>query len=124
MNRTRRRILQMSAVVLILGSVGLAGILRAGRSGEDAGDAPRPVRTAAPRLMDLEETVGAWGNLKSADQVTILPKVSGSVTALMVEVGEEVEAGQVLAEIDREAYRLDYERAEAARSASARGRGW
>ena len=118
MSKTGRRILQVSAVVLVLGAVGLAWILRMGPSGDETGETARPVRTAVPRETDLEETIEAWGNLKSADQVTILPKVSGTVTTLMAEVGDQVTAGQVLAEIDREAYRLDYERAEASRSAT------
>ena len=119
MNRAGRLILLISTVILIAGAIVLVRFRRMEVSAENDGGTPRPVRTAVPRRFDLEETVEAWGNLKSADQVTILPKVSGSVTSLMVEVGDQVEAGQVVAEIDREAYRLDYQRAEASRSASA-----
>ncbi|MCK5736489.1 MAG: efflux RND transporter periplasmic adaptor subunit, partial [Spirochaetaceae bacterium] len=75
---------------------------------------PVPVRVEEPVFRNLEEIFTAYGNLESANQVTILPKVAGGVTAMYVEVGDAVIKGSLLAEIDREAYQLDLDRAQAA----------
>ncbi len=119
MKKNTRIILQITVLLLVLGSVGTVWIFLDNREIASPGKPAKPVLTAMPIQADLEETVLAWGNLRSADMVSILPRVAGSITAAYVEVGDGVVKGQILAEIDREAYRLAYEQAEAARSATA-----
>lgn len=119
MKKSTRSILQISILLLLAGAVGTAWFLRNRADTVPSENTARPVRAIRPVQRNLEETVVAWGNLSSADQVSILPRVAGSITAAYMEVGEPVEEGQILAEIDREAYRLGYEQAEASRSAIA-----
>ncbi len=114
MNRIRRRIFQFSIIVLIIAAFLLARFLSSTSGDSSVSRIPIPVRMELPVSRVLEETFTAYGNVKSDNQVTILPKVSGAVTRLFAEVGDEVDIGSILAEIDREAYELDLKRADAA----------
>ena len=49
---------------------------------------------------DVEELVTALGTLEPKDYVDVGAQVSGQLTRLHVEVGETVEEGQLLAELD------------------------
>jgi len=114
MKKSKRRWIQVFSIIIILGVVISARLLSAGKNPAAAPGAPVPVRAQEPVLRNLEDSFTARGNLESANQVSLLPKVSGSVTAMYAEVGDAVKKGSLLAEIDREVYELDLKRAEAA----------
>ncbi|MBA6411564.1 efflux RND transporter periplasmic adaptor subunit [Parahaliea sp. F7430] len=64
-----------------------------------------PEKEVAPAVMqvgreDIEYLVTAIGSLEPRDYVDVGAQVSGQLTALHVDVGDEVEKGQLLAEID------------------------
>ena len=88
MKALRRRLLQASVLAVLAAGALLAWTAARGRDAEAAGERPRPVRTALPERRVIEERAEAWGLLRCADQVTVLPKVAGAVTALFAEVGE------------------------------------
>ncbi len=56
--------------------------------------------TAPVTVADLEDTVIATGELEASNLVSVGAQVSGRVVALKVAVGDVVEAGQLIAEID------------------------
>lgn len=62
---------------------------------------------------DIVETVYASGKLFPATEVEISSNVSGTIVELLVEVGQNVKEGQLLAKIDQEALESILERAEA-----------
>lgn len=62
-------------------------------------DAPRYL-TASVEHADLEDAVLAAGTLHAHRQVDVGAQVSGQLKSLAVELGEQVKAGQRLAEID------------------------
>lgn len=70
--------------------------------------------TAEVRRGDLEDTVTATGTLQPKDFVDVGTQVSGQLKRLLVNVGDEVKAGQLLAEIDPSVYqsRVDGDRAQ------------
>ena len=70
-----------------------------------------PVRTVQPRVIDLEESITVYGTIQSSNQVTLLPKVTGAVTSIAVNVGDPVRRDQLIAEIDRRAYELNLKQA-------------
>lgn len=119
MTRKRRLAAQISVFIIVITAVFLVRISVSNRIPESENSPAIPVRVAVPQRMRLEDTIKAYGNLKSANQVTLLPKVAGSVTSISVDVGDEVDVGTLLAEIDREAYELDLKRANAAFSNAA-----
>ncbi|MDF1568863.1 MAG: efflux RND transporter periplasmic adaptor subunit [Spirochaetaceae bacterium] len=114
MNNVPRRLLQASLLLLLIGSVMTFFLLN--RAGDEERETPpaAPVRVVRPVERRMEETVKAYGTVKSANQVTLLPKVSGAVTEMYADVGDIVDEGSLLAVIDREAYEWDLKRAEAA----------
>mgnify|MGYP000374460437 CR=1 FL=1 len=69
--------------------------------------------TARVTRGDIEETVLATGILKPRKLVAVGAQVSGRITALHVELGQEVEAGDLVAEIDSVTQKNDLRTAEA-----------
>lgn len=59
-----------------------------------------PVLTATVTRQDVEQTVLASGVLQAIEQVDVGAQVSGQVTYLAVEAGQQVKQGDLLAEID------------------------
>ena len=86
-----------SAVVLL---VVVLLLLVAGWRWVFASAPPVQWQTATVERGDVEELVTALGTLEPADYVDVGAQVSGQLTRLHVAVGETVEAGQLLAEID------------------------
>ncbi|MBN9672089.1 efflux RND transporter periplasmic adaptor subunit [Roseibium aggregatum] len=69
--------------------------------------------TAQATRGDVEETVLATGILKPRKLVAVGAQVSGRITALHVELGQEVEEGDLIAEIDSVTQENDLRTAEA-----------
>lgn len=64
------------------------------------GKTPDPVLAATVTRQDVEQTVLASGVLQAIEQVDVGAQVSGQVTYLAVEAGQQVKQGDLLAEID------------------------
>lgn len=64
------------------------------------GKTPDPVLTATVTRQDVAQTVLASGVLQAIEQVDVGAQVSGQVTYLAVEAGQQVKQGDLLAEID------------------------
>jgi HlyD family secretion protein len=88
---------------LAAGLLGCASIVGAG-VGYQKAQAPQPPSFVTVPLTrgDLIETVTAIGTLAPVDAVELGAEVTGRLTRVLVDVNDEVVAGQVLAEIDPE----------------------
>lgn len=64
------------------------------------GDAERQVQTTTAQKRTIEQVVTATGRLEPKEFVDVGAQVSGQLDAIHVEVGDEVEQGDLLAEID------------------------
>ena len=62
--------------------------------------APKAMLTAQVTREDIAQTVLASGVLQAVEQVDVGAQVSGQVTKLAVEAGDQVKQGDLLAEID------------------------
>ena len=80
--------------------------------GRSADRAP-PQAGAVVQKGDLEDTVSATGTLQPRDYVDVGTQVSGQVKKLHVEIGDRVERGQLLAEIDSTVYQTRVEATQA-----------
>jgi HlyD family secretion protein len=89
----------------------LAGVVAACNSSE-AVEAPA-LETASPQQGDLRITVEATGTVEPIREVEVKSKASGEVLRLHVDVGDQVEPGTLLAEVDPRDVRNAYEQAEA-----------
>lgn len=106
----KRRLLRWAMVALVV----VAGVwwFLSQRSG-DAAQVNLPLITTVER-GNIENTISAAGSLKPSLYVDVGAQVSGQLQKLHVEVGDKVEADQLLAEIDA---RTQVSRVEASRSA-------
>ena len=68
---------------------------------------PIPVETALPSRADILATYEATTTIASDADAPVVAKVGGEVVRLLVEEGDRVVAGQVLAELDGERLRLE-----------------
>ncbi len=92
-----------------------------GQGGRGAGAAPGqglratfPVRTIGVERMSFQREVEFSGTLLSQDQVRVSAEASGMVKDVLVELGQEVKAGQVIAQIDPREIQLALDRVESA----------
>ena len=90
-----RRVLILAGV---LAAVAVAAVpaLRLRRGGDEVGP------TARVERADIERIVVASGTIEPEQLVDLRPKVSGIVERFLVEAGDRVTSGQVVAEIDKE----------------------
>jgi multidrug efflux pump subunit AcrA (membrane-fusion protein) len=75
-----------------------------------------PVAVTVARVTErpLERKVATVGTLYGVAEVTVTPKIEGVVTKVLHDVGDEVEQGEVLMEIEDTYYRLGVQEAERA----------
>jgi HlyD family secretion protein len=86
---------------------------RGGRGGKGNGD-PVPVKTTTIQRIAIQRSVDLSGSLVSPDQVRVSSEVAGIVASINADLGEEVQAGQVLLQLDTRELQLAVERAESA----------
>jgi membrane fusion protein, macrolide-specific efflux system len=99
------------ALIAVLGAAAIAagGAWLAWGKSAERGQPP----SAVVQKGDLEDTVSATGTLQPRDYVDVGTQVSGQVKKLHVEIGDRVERGQLLAEIDSTVYQTRVEATEA-----------
>ncbi|MBN1303322.1 MAG: efflux RND transporter periplasmic adaptor subunit [Anaerolineales bacterium] len=93
------RWLLLSAVV-VLAAVGAIAFFRSAASGQKTAVTEPEMRTAVVRQDDLVIYASGTGTLIASDEVNLAFKSSGRVTELNVAIGDQVEAGDLLAKID------------------------
>ncbi|MEJ2190111.1 MAG: efflux RND transporter periplasmic adaptor subunit [Acidobacteriota bacterium] len=75
--------------------------------------APREVQLIEPEVREEYPTIELVGEIRPFDTLTISPEVAGRVERVLVEVGDRVQPGTPLVEIDRETFRIRLEQAKA-----------
>lgn len=98
--RTRRSPRLLLAAIILVVPLGLAGWLVADRFTTTAA----ALTTIEVTRGDLEDTVTALGNLQPLAYVDVGTQVSGQLKAIHVEIGDQVKAGDLLAELDPKLY--------------------
>lgn len=118
LSRTVRRAgsLALAAMILALAACGGPDTDAPGTGGKSgAGSAPPSVsvEVAAASLQPISASYNATAALEAPNEAQVVAKTSGVLLQLLVEEGDRVKAGQVLAKIDPERPRLEVQRAEA-----------
>ena len=70
------------------------------------------VEATTPRKISIQREVELAGSLISSDQARVSSEVAGIVRRVLVELGQEVTVGQVVAELDTRELELSLQRAE------------
>jgi HlyD family secretion protein len=94
--KSRRLVYISGAVIAIL--LVVVGLMAATRGGTKID----PTKLAKVERGDLAKSVVATGKIEPITKVEIKSKASGIVKKLLVDAGDKVKRGQVLAELDRE----------------------
>ncbi len=81
---------------------------------DDAAGGAAPVKVFKVLPQRISEKAYATGTIEAWQKITITPDVGGKIAAIYVREGEAVRKGQVLAELDTQATRLQLKQAEAA----------
>lgn len=76
------------------------------RSKGGAGGAPAPVQAAAAVSQSVPHFLSGLGTVTAASTVTVRSRVDGELMAIHFQEGEQVKAGQLLAEIDPRPYQV------------------
>ncbi len=85
-----------------------------GKAKDEQQDVPAvPVEVAQPKIGDMLAVYAGTANIKADRVAFVTPKVSGEIRAVLVEEGDHVKAGQVLARLDGDQLRLEVAQAEA-----------
>ena len=74
---------------------------------------PVPVQVITPFRGDVFAMYSGTASLETEEEALIVAKVGGEVTELLVEEGDRVKAGDVLARLDGDRLRLEMQRAQA-----------
>src|SRR5947207_2205244 len=98
--------------LIILGAIALLAIIVGGQKFLASRSAPADQRSAAPRAQGavvrtspvttgvIRSVFSYAGSVQATDQVNLVPKTSGIIQTIPVDVGTRVRAGQVLATLD------------------------
>lgn len=108
--------LALAALILTLAACGgpdKPGSAAGGKAGPDAAPAAVVVEIATASLQPISASYNATAALEAPNEAQVVAKTSGVLLQLLVEEGDRVKAGQVLAKIDPERPRLEVQRAEA-----------
>jgi multidrug efflux system membrane fusion protein len=108
-NRMRVILAVVAGVLLILVVVHLFK-----RQPPKRGTPPQVVKVAVATRGDMPETLKELGTVTPVATVTVLPQLSGYLTAVGYREGEDVKKDQFLAQIDPRQYEIDLHQAEAA----------
>ena len=112
----RHRGRKLAAVVVVLAVLAAAFLPRLGAGGGENTVSPLDVMTLSS--TDLRRTVSATGTVESAQSVLVYSTQSYAVQEVLVEVGDYVEPGQLMAKLDDGVILDQIESQEAALSAS------
>ncbi|HEX6466885.1 MAG TPA: efflux RND transporter periplasmic adaptor subunit [Terriglobales bacterium] len=112
-SKTRKRIIWTSMIVILVVVIG-AVILGATRGSTKID----PSKIATVDQGDLAKSVVATGKIEPVTKVEVKSKASGIVTKLLVDAGDHVKEGQVLAELDKDELRAQVNESKAALSAA------
>jgi len=105
-----------SKIFLVLMVVSILLISSCGKSDDDNSEevvAAVPVEMTTVELGNIEKTIQFFGNVAADQEIRVYCTIPNQITAINVEKGDKVEAGDLLAEIDTEKIRQAVTQAEA-----------
>jgi multidrug efflux system membrane fusion protein len=113
--RGRSRAVSITITLLILGGLGYVTWTSLQQKGAATKggppDLPVPVLAATPRIQDVPVYLDGVGAVRALNTVLVRPQVDGKMTTVNFTEGQDVNKGDVLAEIDPVIYQAQYDQA-------------
>lgn len=110
----RRRTVSIAVWLLIIGGLGYLGwtyFKKTETATRTRPDFPIPVLAASPRIEDVPVYIDGVGTVRALNNVTVRAQVDGKLLSVKFKEGQDVKAGDVLAEIDPVIYQALYDQA-------------
>src|SRR3954453_4168406 len=105
------------SLTLLLAGLMLAGCSREQKTAEAASTKqpePLDVRTAVVETRKMDKSISVTGSLHPDETVAVSAEVPGRVSSILVDFGQNVRQGQIIAELDKQELSLALERSKAA----------
>lgn len=109
--RRKRGVLIAAVIIVILLVLIVVHILSGQKT--KTGQPPQVVSAATATLGDMPEVLTALGTVTPVATVNVLPQLSGYLTGVGYQEGQDVEKGQFLAQIDQRQYEINKQQAQA-----------
>ena len=111
--RLRRRIVSTLVALIIVGGLGYIvwTTFKPGQSNNQRPDLPVPVLATMPQQKDVPVYLDGVGAVRALNTVTVRAQVDGKLLAIKFVEGQDVQQGDVLAEIDPAIYRAQLDQA-------------
>ncbi|HEX7790500.1 MAG TPA: efflux RND transporter periplasmic adaptor subunit [Afipia sp.] len=110
----RRRTVSIAVWLLIIGGLGYLGwsyFKKTETAARTRPDLAIPVLAATPRIEDVPVYLDGVGTVRALNNVTVRAQVNGKLLSVKFKEGQDVKAGDVLAEIDPVIYQAQYDQA-------------
>ncbi|MDO8980501.1 MAG: efflux RND transporter periplasmic adaptor subunit [Afipia sp.] len=110
----RRRTVSIAVWLLIIGGLGYLGwtyFKKTETATRTRPDLAIPVLAASPRIEDVPVYIDGVGTVRALNNVTVRAQVDGKLLSVKFKEGQDVKAGDVLAEIDPVIYQAQYDQA-------------
>jgi HlyD family secretion protein len=114
----RHRILLLGVSLVTVAAVACGAISTPAPTANSTPTRETAVNTVVVTRIDLSSTLSLTGDVRARSTINVVPKVSGRIEKLLVDVGMHVEAGDVIAELDRVTADLQVAQAEAGLAAA------
>lgn len=113
-NRLLLRLTGMMIAVSLLSACGNGNDASAGDETAAEPEAPAiPVEISQVQIGDVSASYEGTATLEAEQQATVVAKTTGVILEILVEEGDVVQAGEIIARLERNQYRLEVERAKA-----------
>ena len=109
----KRRGLLFVVVIVVVAVIALIVVHLMGAKKTRGGTPPQVVSAAKASQGDMPEILNALGTVTPTATVNVLPQLSGYLTAVGYQEGQDVEKGQFLAQIDPRQYEISKQQAQA-----------
>jgi multidrug efflux system membrane fusion protein len=111
--RKHPHLLRIGVAVLLLALIALVVMHLLSAKKAPRGAPPQVVTVATATLGSMPEILSELGTVTPTATVTVLPQLSGYLTAVGYHEGQDVQKGQFLAQIDPRQYEINKQQAEA-----------
>ena len=108
----KRRSLVIIGIIVVAVILLIVLRLLGGKTGQHA-PPPQVVSATTATVGDMPEILSELGTVTPTDTVTVLPQLSGYLTEVAYQEGQDVAKGQFLAQIDPRQYQIDKQQAQA-----------
>ncbi|BDU22110.1 efflux RND transporter periplasmic adaptor subunit [Dyella sp. GSA-30] len=109
----KRRGLFVVVVIVVVAVIALIVVHLMGAKKTRVGTPPQVVSAAKATQGEMPEILNALGTVTPTATVNVLPQLSGYLTAVGYQEGQDVEKGQFLAQIDPRQYEISKQQAQA-----------